>query len=154
MNPEQETSNAFAMRTKSCQIFPDPTPVFDLEHVNGHSKIYILYMSKRTEVIPFYTSQLKNHHGFHTNFAVKTFYPQRKSSSAGASGKITPIVQMRKIRVQSREVAEAVGGGSVPLTPQPPPHSLGKPWPSCLCLPSLYPAPHIQRCDFFLKCDG
>lgn len=53
MDPKQETSNAFAMRTKPCQVFPDPLSIFYFHHVNGHSKIYILNMSKRLEVIPF-----------------------------------------------------------------------------------------------------
>lgn len=52
MHPEQETSNAFAMSTKSCQIFPDPLSTFDLDLVNGHGKTHILDMNKRAEVIP------------------------------------------------------------------------------------------------------
>lgn len=55
MNPEQETSDALAMRTQSCQVFPDPLTISDLDYVNGHSKICILNKSKRTQVIPFYS---------------------------------------------------------------------------------------------------
>lgn len=53
MNPEQDTANALAMRTKSCQILPDPSSIFDSHHVNGHGETYILSMSKRAEVAPF-----------------------------------------------------------------------------------------------------
>lgn len=52
MDPEQETSNAFAMRTQPCQMFPDPLSILYFDHVNGHGEIYVLNMSKRAEVIP------------------------------------------------------------------------------------------------------
>lgn len=77
VKPEQEALDAFAMRTKSSQIFPDPLAMSDYHPVNGHSKIYILDRSRRAEVIPFKILWLRNHHYvFHTNFALRVFYPK------------------------------------------------------------------------------
>ena len=53
MNPEQDTSNALAVRAQPCQVFPDSLSVFDSHHINSHSETDILSMRQRAEVTQF-----------------------------------------------------------------------------------------------------
>ena len=53
MNPEQDTSNALAVIAQPCQVFPDPSSVFDSHHINSHSETDILSMRQRAEVTQF-----------------------------------------------------------------------------------------------------
>lgn len=51
MNPEQEASDAVAVRAKSCQIFPDPLSIFDHHYIHSHGETDVL-RGARVKVVP------------------------------------------------------------------------------------------------------
>ena len=59
MNPKQDTSNALAVRAQPCQVFPDPSSMFDSHHINSHSETDILSMRERAEVTRFRFCKLR-----------------------------------------------------------------------------------------------